>query len=187
MNSICKSCYYQIRNIGLIRKYINDETWKTLVQALIISRLDNGNALLYNIPLSQTNRLQWVQNCDARLLTRSRKGEYITPGLFQLHWVPERFRSVYKILFLTFKVLNGTAPLYLNDLIEKYIPVRMFRSESYSLLRVTRSHTAMYRKKSFRASTHRLWNELPNHIKLTATRDIFCKLLKTHLCKLAYF
>ena len=49
VKSICKSCYYQIRNIGLIRKYINDETCKTLVQALIISRLDNDNALLYNI------------------------------------------------------------------------------------------------------------------------------------------
>ena len=35
VNSICKSFYYQIRNIGLIRKYINDETWKTLVQALV--------------------------------------------------------------------------------------------------------------------------------------------------------
>jgi len=52
VNSICKSCYYQIRNIGLIRKYINDETCNTLVQALIISRLDYGNALLYNIHLS---------------------------------------------------------------------------------------------------------------------------------------
>jgi len=28
VNYICKSCYYQIRNIGLIRKYINDETPK---------------------------------------------------------------------------------------------------------------------------------------------------------------
>ena len=29
VNSICKSCYYQIRNIGLICKYINDVTCKT--------------------------------------------------------------------------------------------------------------------------------------------------------------
>ena len=53
-----KACYYQLRNIGLIRKYINDETCKTLVQVLIIFRLDYGNPLLYNIPLSLTNRLQ---------------------------------------------------------------------------------------------------------------------------------
>ena len=28
-NSICKSCYYQIRNTGLIHMYVNDETCKT--------------------------------------------------------------------------------------------------------------------------------------------------------------
>ena len=32
--AICKSGYYQIRNIGCIRKCINDEICKTLVQAL---------------------------------------------------------------------------------------------------------------------------------------------------------
>ena len=35
VNSICKSCYYQIQKIGLINMNIND---KTLVQALIISQ-----------------------------------------------------------------------------------------------------------------------------------------------------
>jgi len=29
VNSISKSCYYQIRNIGLIHKYINDKSCKT--------------------------------------------------------------------------------------------------------------------------------------------------------------
>ena len=114
VNLIWKSCYYKIRNIGLIRKYINDETCKTLVQAFILSILNNSNALLYNIPLS--NFLQRVQNCAARLVTRTRKREHITPVLFQLPWLPVRFRSLYKILFHTFKVLNVTAALYLSDL-----------------------------------------------------------------------
>ena len=47
MKSICKFCYYQIRNIGLICKYKKDETYKTLAQVLIISQLDCDNALLY--------------------------------------------------------------------------------------------------------------------------------------------
>ena len=62
VNSACKSCYYQIRNMGLIRKYITDETCNTLVQALIISRLDYGNPLLYTIALPLTNCLQRLQN-----------------------------------------------------------------------------------------------------------------------------
>ena len=37
VNYVCKSSYYQIRNIRLIHKYINYETCKTLIQALIIS------------------------------------------------------------------------------------------------------------------------------------------------------
>jgi len=36
VNSICMSFYYQMRNMGLICKYTNDETCKNLVQALII-------------------------------------------------------------------------------------------------------------------------------------------------------
>jgi len=76
---ICKSCYCQIRNIGRIRKYINDETCKSLVQAVIISRLDYGNALPYNIFLSLTKRLQRVQNCASRVVTHTRKRGHITP------------------------------------------------------------------------------------------------------------
>jgi hypothetical protein len=34
--------------IGFIYKYINNETYKTLVQDLTISRQDKGNILLYN-------------------------------------------------------------------------------------------------------------------------------------------
>ena len=34
LNSICKCCGYQIRNIGLIRKYINYDTCKTLTHPL---------------------------------------------------------------------------------------------------------------------------------------------------------
>jgi len=125
------------------------------------------------------------RECRTVMVARTDKGEHITPVLFQLHWLPVSFRSLYKILFHTFKVPNGTAPVYLSDLIETYIPVRMLRSESYSFLRVSRNRIAVYEERSFRASTPRLWNELPNHIKLAASKHIFCKVLKTHLFKLA--
>ena len=109
---------YAYSYIGLIHKYINDEECKTLVQALNISRLAYDSTLIYSIPLSLTNRLQRVQNCTARLVTLTHKREHITPVLFQLPWIPISFRSLYNILFLMFKVLNGTAPLYPSNLIE---------------------------------------------------------------------
>jgi len=43
---------------------------------------------------------------------------------------------------------------------------------------VPRSHIAMYGEKSSQTSTLRLWNELPNNIKLAVTKDIFVKIIK---------
>ena len=41
VNPVSKACYYQIRNIGHIRRYITLEACKTLAHALITSRLDS--------------------------------------------------------------------------------------------------------------------------------------------------
>ena len=50
VNAISKSCFYHIRNIGKVRQYITKGACKILVQALVTSRLDYGNALLQGLP-----------------------------------------------------------------------------------------------------------------------------------------
>ena len=57
----------------------------------------------------------------------------------------------------------------------------MLRSESYSLLTVPKAT-----QQSFRAPAPRLSNKLTNQIKLAASKEIFRKVLKIHLFKLAY-
>ncbi len=58
-------------------------------------RLDYCNALLGGCPASSINKLQIVQNSVARVLTRSRKYDHITPILQSLHWLPIKFRIVF--------------------------------------------------------------------------------------------
>ncbi len=58
-----------------------------LVHAFMTSRLDYCNALLGGCPASSINKLQIVQNAAARVLTRSRKYDHITPILQSLHWL----------------------------------------------------------------------------------------------------
>ena len=99
------------------RFHIIRNACKTLAHALIRSRLDYGNALLYGIPGTLMARLQRVQNCAARLLTRTRKRQHITPVLNSLHWLPVIYRSKYKILVYAYKTLNVTAPRYLEELL----------------------------------------------------------------------
>ena len=47
-----------IYNIRRIRNFLSFEAAKTLVQALVISRLDYCNSVLYGIPAIHTNKLQ---------------------------------------------------------------------------------------------------------------------------------
>ncbi len=75
VNTISKACYYQLRNIGHIRQHIRDGACKTLMQALVMSRLSYANALLYDVPQPMFAQLQRVQNTAALLVTRTRKNE----------------------------------------------------------------------------------------------------------------
>jgi hypothetical protein len=52
-----------------------------VVNALVTSRLDYGNALLYGITTKLTDKLQRVHSTAARLITRTKKTDHITPVL----------------------------------------------------------------------------------------------------------
>ncbi len=93
---------------------------QNLVHAFMTSRLDYCNALLGGCPASSINKLQIVQNAAARVLTRSRKYDHITPILQSLHWLPIKFRISYKILLPAYKALNDLAPAYLTNLLSRY-------------------------------------------------------------------
>ena len=49
ISTICKSAHFHIRNIGRIRNLLSFDACATLIHALIGSRLDYCNSLLYNI------------------------------------------------------------------------------------------------------------------------------------------
>ena len=107
VNGVSKSCFYQIRNIGCIWRYVTTDACKTLVHSLVTSRLDYDNALLYGIPKSSLTRLQKVQNSVARLFC-----------------LPVEYRSQYKIITYAYTDLNGIAPAYLNGMVKVYQPRR---------------------------------------------------------------
>jgi len=52
------------------------------------SRLDYCNARMGGRPARLINKLQLVQNAAARVLTRTRKYDHISPVLSTIHWLP---------------------------------------------------------------------------------------------------
>ncbi|CAC5421345.1 unnamed protein product [Mytilus coruscus] len=187
VTAVSKSCYHQIRTIGNIRSYITENACKTLVCSLVTSRLDYGNALLYNVNFSTIARLQRVQNTAARLITRKRKFDSITPVMMQLHWLPVQYRSHFKLLLYVFKALHNKAPKYLKELIVPYAPIRTLRSENEGLITKPRDvRTKTYGERRFDRAGATLWNDLPIHLRKEQSLPRFKKGLKTHIFRLAY-
>ncbi len=103
---VTKTAFLHLRNIAKLQNMLSVSDAEKLVHAFMTSRLDYCSALLGGCPASSINKLQIVQNAAARVLTRSRKYDHITPILQSLHWLPIKFRISYKILLLAYKALN---------------------------------------------------------------------------------
>ena len=165
VSDTCSKTYVQLRNIGRIRRYLDMEATKTLVHALVISRLDYGNALLHGLPNSTINRLQRVQNVAARMITRTKRRDHITPVLCNLHWLPIERRVQYKVSLFVFRALNNLASRYISDMLERYVPPRVLRSKDLILLKVPPYKLKGYGLRSFSVSAPRLWNALPYDVR----------------------
>ena len=181
ISHVTKTAFFHLRNIAKLRNMLPVPDAEKLVHAFMTSRLDYCNALLGGCPASSINKLQVVQNAAARVLTRSRKYDHITPILQSLHWLPIKFRISYKILLLTYKALNGLAPAYLTSLLPRYNPSRSLRSQNAGLLIVPRIAKSTKGGRAFSHLAPKLWNSLPDNVRGSDTLPLFKSRLKTHL------
>ena len=172
---------YQLRNLSFIRKCLSKSAAEILIHALISSRLDFANSLLYNLPKRDVTKLQRLQNSAARLLTLTKKSESISPILHSLHWLPVDKRIIFKILLLIHHSVYSLSPTYLRNSIPKYIPTRNLRSSSDTLLLQIPRIKHVWGERAFSVMGPKLWNELPLQLRQLSQTEKFKSQLKTYL------
>ncbi len=91
ISHVTKTAFFHLRNIAKLQNMLTVSDAEKLVHAFMTSRLDYCNALLGGCPASSINKLQKLQNAAARVLTRSRKYDHITPILQFLYWLHIKF------------------------------------------------------------------------------------------------
>ena len=151
--------------------------------------LDYCNSLLYGVPDYHMHKLQHVMNASARLIFCAPKHCHITPLLQQLHWLPIRLRIEFKILLITFKVLQGSAPKCLSYL-RSVLPLSCYdlrRNNKGILLSTPKRPTKVTMGDRSFVAAPRLWNSLPVSTRSACTTSDFKqKLLKTFLFSKAF-
>ena len=155
-----------------------------LVHAFVTSKLDYCNAFVWMCKFHFEGAAANSKCRAARILTRTRKFEHISPVLASLHWLPVKFQIDYKIWLLTFKALHGLAPSYLNDLLFPYTPSRMLRLQGIGLLVIPRIAQSTIGGRAYCAP--HLWNKLPAHVRSADTITLFKVRFKTYLFSLSY-
>ena len=80
--------------------------------ALVSSRLDYCNSLFRGLSCFNLHKLQSIQNTLARIVTNHRKYAHVTPILKQLHWLPMKYRCMFKTATLVYKFLHSGSPSY---------------------------------------------------------------------------
>ena len=156
MNSVVKSCFFQLRQLRSIRRSLPTDARKALVHSFVASRIDYCNAILYSESDGVVRRMQTALNAAARLVVDAGRRQHMTPILQSLHWLPVKQRILYKIGILPFHCVCGDGPAYLTE---------MFSRVSDTSVRgdfvIPRTNTMTFGPRSFRVSGPTFWNMLP--------------------------
>ncbi len=183
ISSICKTAFFQLKNISKLRPMSNAEM---LFHAFMTSRLDFCNALLCGCSARLITNYRWSKMQQLEFLLEPGSMTTLARVLSTLHWLPMKYCIDFKILLITFKALNGLAPQYLSELLLHYSPPRPLRSQNSGHLIIPRISKSSAGGRYYLYLAPKLCHNLPNTVREADTLCQFKSRLKTHLFNLAY-
>ena len=161
VSNIARTCYFELRRLASIRRFLTSTATATLVSAFVLSRIDYCDSLLFGSTHDVTSHLQRIQNYAARVILRLPKSSSITIHLESLHWLPVKVRSTYKIACLCYHCHSSTAPSYVTGMLHKKpLHTRNTHSSSYTMPLLNRpAHSkATHGDRSFSFASSSVWN-----------------------------
>ena len=70
VSNIAQTCYFELRRLASIRRFLTSTATATIVSAFVLSRIDYCNSLLFGSTHDVTSHLQRIQNYAARVILR---------------------------------------------------------------------------------------------------------------------
>ena len=78
VSNIAPTCYFELRRLASIRRFLTSTATAKLVSAFVLSRIDYCSSLLFGSTHDVTSHLQRIQNYAARVILRLPKSSSIT-------------------------------------------------------------------------------------------------------------
>ena len=154
-HAVCKNAHFHLRALRHITSSLTTDMATSIAVALVQSRLNYANSLLYRVSTRNIHKLQRCQNTAARLILQQSFTPSIQDFMNQLHWLPIQARIDFKIA--TYKALSSGQPAYLRELNSPYKPSCQLRSSDQSLLTIPLT----IGQRAFFWSSVFIWNSIP--------------------------
>ena len=189
ISNIARKCYFELRRLASIRRFLTSTATATLVSAFVLSRIDYCNSLLFGFTHDVTSHLQRIQNYADRVILRLSMSSNVSTHIKSLHWLPVKVRSTNKIACLRYHCHGSTVPSYVADMLQK-IPshTRNTRSIIHTMPHLHRpAHSkATLDDPSFSFASSSVWNSIPNDIRYTQSLMSSMSPLETYLLRSIY-
>ena len=189
VSKIARTCYFELRRLASIRRFLTSTATVTLVSAFALSRIHYCNSLLFGSTHDVTSHLQRIQNYAARVILCLPISSSLTIHLKSLHWLPVKVRSTCKIACLCYHCHSSTAPSYVTDMMHKKPSYTCnTRSSSYTMPLLNRpTHSkATLGDRSFSFASSSVWNSIQNDVRCAPSLSSFKSRLKTYLFRSDY-
>ena len=107
--------FFHLRRIRQLLSHLDHPSLQLLVSFLVLSRIDYCNSLYYGLPNTSLNPLYKVFNSAACLVSRTPRFSPTSPSLVLLYWFSLKYRMIFKICLIMFKIKHKIFPVYLTD------------------------------------------------------------------------
>ena len=193
VSSVCKACSIHLRDLRRIRRHLPKPVAVVLANALVSSKLDYCNSLLRSLSSKDLHRLQCIQNSLARIVTKVSTRSHITPQLRNLHWLPIKYRCIFKTATMIYKYLHSGFPNYFHSHLRLYscsVNTRRSNPKNQYLQKpvfdAAVHSSKVHFQNSFSVDGPCIWNSLPLSVRSANSLFSFRRGLKTFLFNKAF-
>ena len=181
INNICKRSNYQVHMIRHIRKYINNDLCRILVNSLAMSPIDYCRSIFQGLPECRIRPLIRIIRASVRLIFKQPRNDHssITLNMQSIKMFSMKQKKLYRLLCIVHKSLLTAQPLYINDMLIPKISTRNLHSiDDRYLLSSHRCRISPTLNIAFIYSSPYNWNKLPLSIRMISNHDAFKPMLK---------
>ena len=183
ISSITKSSNFHLFRIKKIRTSLSRNLTKTLINALVLSRIDYCSSLLHLLPAKATAPLNRIIRSSIRTTYSLTRLDHSTTTSHQSSrmWLPFSLRCKLRILSIIHKSIYSFTPSYISDLIKKRTILSSLRYQNAPLLISQNSSKTSLNSRAFKNSGPTLWNSLPPTIRSIRSHKRFINLTSSFL------